>query len=140
MNDQAPGPNLAATLKLLWPYLPGVAGAGAVLSMAIAEKLTMKGKVLSLACGVVASIWLAPMAAALLSLVCPEGAVSAHVLCGYFGYYRVIDVAAAVTDANDRVTWDAAKVMADLMHMNEAGQAAVFAQAKIDVPELGASA
>lgn len=80
MNDQAPGPNLAATLKMLWPYLPGVAGA--VLSMAIAEKLSMKGKVLSLACGIAASVWLAPMAAAMLGLIWPAGAVSAHVLGG----------------------------------------------------------
>jgi len=65
---------------------------------------------------------------------------NADVLGDYFGPHRVIDVAASVTDANDRVTWDAARVMADLIHMNAAGQAAVFAQAQIDVPELGVSA
>jgi len=65
---------------------------------------------------------------------------NADMLGGYFGHYRIIDVAAAVTDGHDRVTWDAAKVMADEIHMNAAGQAAAFAQAKIDVPELGVAA
>lgn len=89
MNDQAPGPNLAAFLKALWPYLPGVAGA--VLSMMVAEKLTLKGKLISLACGLAASVWLAPMAAAFLGLVWPgaathEGVVGGlGLLCGLSG-------------------------------------------------------
>ena len=80
MNDQAPGPNLAAFLKAVWPYVPGIAGA--VLSMAIAEQLTLKGKLISLACGLAASIWLAPMAGAVLALVWPGGEVGPHVLGG----------------------------------------------------------
>lgn len=89
MNDQAPGPNLAATLKMLWPYLPGVAGA--VLSMMVAEKLDLKGKLVSLACGLAASVWLAPMAAAMLGLVWPALATDPRtiaflgLLCGLCG-------------------------------------------------------
>lgn len=89
MNDQAPGPNLAAFLKALWPYLPGVAGA--VLSMMVAEKLTLKGKLISLACGLAAAVWLAPMAAAILGLFWPAMATDPRtiaflgLLCGLCG-------------------------------------------------------
>lgn len=89
MNDQAPGPNLAAFLKAVWPYVPGIAGA--VLSMMVAEKLTLKGKLISLACGLAASVWLAPMAAEVLALVWPGGEVGPGwmgglgLLCGLSG-------------------------------------------------------
>lgn len=80
MTEPAPGPNLAAAVKAVWPYLPGVAGA--VLSMAIAEKLPLRRKLISLACGLAAAIWLAPLIAALIGVFWPAGAQNEAVLAG----------------------------------------------------------
>lgn len=49
---------LADLVKLLAPYTPGLAGA--VLSMAFGEKLTLRGKLVSAAGGIASAWWLAP--------------------------------------------------------------------------------
>jgi len=54
-----PSGALADLLRLVGPYIPGIAGA--VLGMAFGDKLTMRGKVVSLSAGMAAVLWVAPM-------------------------------------------------------------------------------
>ncbi len=68
MADQSPGdPHVVAALKAFAPYVPGIAGA--MLSMAFGERLTLRGKALSVGVGMAAAIFIAP---------------AAHVLAGMF--------------------------------------------------------
>lgn len=57
-DTPTPSGALADFVRLIGPYVPGVAGA--VLSMAFGEQLTVRGKLLSAAAGVAAAIWIAP--------------------------------------------------------------------------------
>lgn len=57
-DTPTPSGALADFVRLIGPYVPGIAGA--VLSMAFGEQLTVRGKLLSAAAGVAAAIWIAP--------------------------------------------------------------------------------
>lgn len=54
-----PSGALADFLRLVGPYVPGIAGA--VLSMAFGDKLTFRGRLLSLLAGLAAVLWIAPL-------------------------------------------------------------------------------
>lgn len=79
----------AAFLKSILPYLPGVGGAA--VSMAFGEGLTVRGKALSVICGLVSALWIAPGLAVVLSLWWPGNVVPGEMLafvgfvCGLFG-------------------------------------------------------
>lgn len=60
---------LADLLRLVGPYVPGLAGA--VLSMAFGDKLTFRGKLLSLLAGLAAVLWVAPLLVVLAGPIWP---------------------------------------------------------------------
>ncbi|MFN4287570.1 MAG: GDSL-type esterase/lipase family protein [Brevundimonas sp.] len=62
-------------------------------------------------------------------------AQNADVLDGYFGRYRYVDFAAALTTGNDRETWNAAYNL-DGTHMNIAGHARMLEQLLYEAPFL----
>lgn len=62
-------------------------------------------------------------------------AQNADVLGKYFGNIRYIDIAAAVTSGNDRVTWNTA-YNGDGTHYNAAGHVRVLQQMRVDCPFL----
>lgn len=53
-----PSGALGDLVRLIAPYVPGFAGA--ILSMAFGEKLTIRGKLLSVAAGLASVLWVAP--------------------------------------------------------------------------------
>ncbi|MEI1723934.1 SGNH/GDSL hydrolase family protein [Acinetobacter baumannii] len=55
---------------------------------------------------------------------------------GYFGPYRYIEFAKAVSLNNDGVTWDPIYDSGDHIHVNPAGQQRLLQQVLIDMPEL----
>jgi hypothetical protein len=61
---------------------------------------------------------------------------NADLLGGYFGRYRLIDFAAALSVGGDRVTLNPDLYVGDGLHANIAGQLAMFAQLRRDAPEL----
>lgn len=71
MADNTGDPTLLAALSKLAPMTPGVAGA--VLSLAFGEKLTVRGKALSVMIGLAAALWIAPAVIAILGAVWPWG-------------------------------------------------------------------
>lgn len=89
MADTPGEPHLLAVLSKLAPLAPGVAGA--VLSMAFGEKLTVRGKGLSVCIGLACALWLAPALMALLSAIWPWGKIPVEMaqavtfLTGLFG-------------------------------------------------------
>lgn len=64
--------------------------------------------------------------------------IDADITANYFGKLRSIDFLGALSNANDRVTWNAAYDNGDHLHANNAGQLVMAAQALVDVPELAA--
>lgn len=62
--------------------------------------------------------------------------IDADISAGYFGKLRSIDFLGALSNAGDRVTWNAAYNSGDNLHPNNAGQVVMAAQALVDVPEL----
>lgn len=58
MADNTGDPHLLAVLSKLAPMTPGVAGA--VLSLAFGEKLTVRGKTISVVIGLASALWIAP--------------------------------------------------------------------------------
>jgi hypothetical protein len=62
--------------------------------------------------------------------------IDADITANYFGKLRSIDFLGAMSNANDRVTWNAAYDNGDGLHANNAGQVVMAAQALVDVPEL----
>lgn len=99
MADNSGDPQLIAVLGKLTPYAPGVAGA--VLSLAFGEKLTVRGKALSVVGGLACALWLAPAIVAGLGAVWPWGKlpgefVSAFAfLTGLFGMIVLAGLAQA---------------------------------------------
>lgn len=89
MADNPGEPNLLAALAKLAPLTPGIAGA--VLSMAFGERLTVRGKALSVCIGLACALWLAPAVIALLGAIWPWGKIPVEVgqavtfLTGLFG-------------------------------------------------------
>jgi hypothetical protein len=71
MADNSGDPHLLAALGKLTPYMPGVAGA--VLSLAFGEKLTVRGKALSVLGGFFCALWLAPALVAGVGALWPWG-------------------------------------------------------------------
>lgn len=69
MADQTPEPQLLAGLKILTPYLPGIAGA--VLALAFLEKLTPRGRIVAVAVGLAAASFLGPALSAIADLFWP---------------------------------------------------------------------
>lgn len=70
MADQMPGePQVAALLAKLASFTPGFAGA--VLSLAFVEKLTLRGRVITVTVGIAAAAFLAPALADAADLVWP---------------------------------------------------------------------
>jgi len=62
-------------------------------------------------------------------------AISSDITGYFFGRYRYIDFLGALSNNNDRLTWNPA-LAADTLHMNAAGQTRALAQAIASVPEL----
>lgn len=89
MADNPGEPHLVAVLTKLAPLAPGAAGA--VLSLAFGERLTVRGKALSVGVGLACACWLAPALVWTLSKLSPWGAPPAEVgqavgfLTGLFG-------------------------------------------------------
>lgn len=88
MADNPGEPHLLAALSKIAPYMPGAAGA--LLSMAFGEKLTLHAKVMSLAVGISAVLWLAPaLADGFLWFTGQKAPASIIALlgfsCGFFG-------------------------------------------------------
>lgn len=71
MADNSGDPQLVAILTKLAPMTPGVAGA--VLSLAFGEKLSVRGKTMSVAGGLACALWLAPAIVAGVGAVWPWG-------------------------------------------------------------------
>ncbi|MDR7231411.1 putative membrane protein [Caulobacter sp. BE264] len=71
MADNSGDPQLMTLLGKLAPMTPGVAGA--VLSLAFGEKLTVRGKTLSVVIGLAAALWIAPAIVAVSSALWPWG-------------------------------------------------------------------
>lgn len=102
MADNLSGgePQLAAVLKQLAPFMPGVAGA--VLSLAFGEKLTLRGKALSVVVGLASAIFIAPAMVAVTGLFWPGGTLpqaigsSLNFLSGLFGMIAFAGFAQAV--------------------------------------------
>jgi len=63
-------------------------------------------------------------------------AIANDVTSGFFGRYRYIDLLGALSNNNDRLTWNAAYVQADTVHMTAAGQTRAMQQALADVPDV----
>jgi lysophospholipase L1-like esterase len=61
---------------------------------------------------------------------------NADIRANYFGRYRYIDMAYAVSASNDGVTWNAAYNSGDNVHPNYAGQVQMYEQALADAPFL----
>jgi len=91
---------LADTLKHLLPYAPGFAGA--LFSMAFAERLSIRGKLLSAAAGLASAFWLAPFICDVVDLWWPGEGVPvslANVVgftCGVFGMILLAGLAEAL--------------------------------------------
>ena len=64
-------PQLLALLGKVAPMTPGVAGA--VLSLAFGEKLTLRGKLLSVIIGLASALWIAPAILAVAGALWPWG-------------------------------------------------------------------
>ncbi|KQV66651.1 hypothetical protein [Caulobacter sp. Root343] len=71
MADNTGDPHLLAVLSKLAPMTPGVAGA--VLSLAFGEKLTVRGKTISVVIGLASALWIAPAVIAVLAVLWPWG-------------------------------------------------------------------
>lgn len=63
-------------------------------------------------------------------------AMNADIRGFYFGKYRYIDLALAVSQAHDGVTWDPTYDYGDGIHANAAGQEKMYLQALADAPFL----
>ena len=62
--------------------------------------------------------------------------MNADIKARYFGPYRFVDFASAVSTANDGVTFDPAFEVGDGVHLNAAGQNKVYQQLLADAPFL----
>ncbi|GAA0216049.1 hypothetical protein QOZ96_002466 [Brevundimonas nasdae] len=79
-----PSGALADFVRLIGPYVPGFAGA--ILSMAFGEKLTIRGKLLSVAAGMASVLWIAPAMVALAEHFWPgEGPLPVQMV-GFVGF------------------------------------------------------
>ncbi|MCY1649060.1 hypothetical protein OVA11_18970 [Caulobacter sp. SL161] len=99
MADNTGDPTLLAALSKLAPYAPGAAGA--VLSMAYGDRLTLRAKALSLASGAAAVAWLAPLPIFLLNAKWPGVGTAAGPFvgfaCGFLGMALFGGLTQAVT-------------------------------------------
>jgi hypothetical protein len=65
--------------------------------------------------------------------------LSADITGGYFGAgIRYVDFLGALSNAHDRLTWNATYGGADNLHANNAGQSAMLAQVLATIPEIAA--
>lgn len=100
MADNSGDPHLVAVLSKLAPMTPGVAGA--VLSLAFGEKLTVRGKAMSVLGGLASALWIAPAVVAVLSALWPWGKFPAELgnaisfLTGLLGMIALAGFAQAV--------------------------------------------
>ncbi|MET3665890.1 hypothetical protein [Caulobacter sp. 1776] len=100
MADNTGDPHLVAVLSKLAPMTPGVAGA--VLSLAFGEKLTIKGKAFSVVGGFLSALWIAPALVAGVASVWPWGKLPGEFgsafsfLTGLFGMIALAGLAQAV--------------------------------------------
>lgn len=62
--------------------------------------------------------------------------ISGDITGNYFGRYRYVDLLGALSNANDRLTWNATYDSGDGVHLNAAGQTRAMAQALADVPDV----
>lgn len=65
-----------------------------------------------------------------------NNAFNADLIGGYFGRYRLVDFAAALSVGGDRMTLNTDLYVGDGLHANIAGQLAMFAQLRRDAPDL----
>lgn len=100
MADNTGDPHLVAVLSKLAPMTPGVAGA--VLSLAFGEKLTVRGKALSVMGGLFCALWIAPALIAIASALWPWGKFPSELgnaitfLTGLLGMIALAGLAQAV--------------------------------------------
>lgn len=98
---ETPSPSgaLAEALRHMAPYLPGFAGA--VLSMAVGERLTIRGKLLSAAVGMACVVFIAPTLSEVAALFWPGDSLPTAVVTtigfvsGLFGMIMLAGFAAA---------------------------------------------
>ena len=83
-DTPTPSGALADFVRTVGPYVPGVAGA--VLSMAFGEKLTIRGKLLSVAAGVASVLWVAPALVAVAAHLWPFGGGLPVQMIGFVGF------------------------------------------------------
>ena len=94
------GGGLTEALKHLAPYAPIVAGA--MLSMAFGEKLTIRGKMLSAVVGLAAAFWIAPALCDVAALFWPGDKLPTSIVaviglaCGAFGMVILAGLAQAL--------------------------------------------
>lgn len=69
MADNPADPHVVAVLHQMSPYAPGLAGA--ILSMAVGEKLTFRGRALAGIVGLTCVFWVAPFLSALTAIYWP---------------------------------------------------------------------
>lgn len=95
-----PGTGLSELLRHFTPYAPIVAGA--VMSMAFGERLTIRGKVLSAVVGLGAAFWIAPALCDVAALFWPGDALPTSIVaviglaCGAFGMVILAGLAQAL--------------------------------------------
>lgn len=79
-----PSGALVDLVRVIGPYVPGFAGA--VLSMAFGERLTVRGKLLSAAAGFGAALWIAPALVAVAAHLWPGGGPLPVQLAAFVGF------------------------------------------------------
>jgi hypothetical protein len=82
--DNPPPGLLVEIMRAIGPYVPGIAGA--VLSMAFGEKLTIRGKLLSVVAGVASVLWIAPALVAVAAHLWPGGGDLPVQMVGFVGF------------------------------------------------------
>lgn len=99
-DTPTPGGGFAEAIRHLAPYAPVFAGA--VLSMAFGERLTIRGKLLSAGVGLATALWVAPFACDLIDLFWPGDGLPTSVVAvvgfaaGAFGMIMLSGLAQAL--------------------------------------------
>jgi hypothetical protein len=99
-DTPTPGTGISEALRHAAPYTPIIAGA--VLSMAFGEKLTIRGKILSAIVGLCAAQFIAPFLADIVNLFWPGDVLPVSVVsvigfaCGAFGMIILSGLAQAL--------------------------------------------
>lgn len=83
-DTPTPSGALADLVRLIGPYVPGVAGA--LLGMAFGERLTIRGRLLAIAAGVASVLWVAPAVVVAVEHFLFDGRALPVQLVGFIGF------------------------------------------------------